>query len=52
MKIALMKVKHIVSQDIWLMSKGNKILYRGKSNPWHSPRIVATALLRVGIKVT
>ncbi len=49
--MALMKVKHIISQNVWLMTKGNKILYRGKANPWHSPRIVETALLRVGIKV-
>lgn len=46
-----MKVRHFSSQDIWLLSKGDKILYRGKSNPWHSPGIVASALLRDGIKI-
>ena len=46
-----MKVRHIRSQDIWLLSKGNKVLYRGKSNPWHSPRVVAIALRRDGIRL-
>ena len=46
-----MKVRHIRSQDIWLLSKGDKILYRGKSSPWHSPRVVAIALRREGIRL-
>jgi hypothetical protein len=46
-----MKIRHIRSLDIWLLSKGNKILYRGKSNPWHSPKVVAFALRRDGIRL-
>jgi hypothetical protein len=46
-----MKVRHIQSQNIWLLSKGNRVLYRGKSNPWHSPAIVAHALRRGGVHI-
>ncbi len=41
-----MRVRHIRSLDIWLMSKGNKILYRGKKNPWRSEKIMQYALDR------
>ncbi|HJL61363.1 MAG TPA: hypothetical protein QF517_05350 [Pseudomonadales bacterium] len=43
-----MKVTHIRSIDVWLLSKGNKILYRGKTSPWHSPKVIAAALRREG----
>ena len=43
-----MKITHIRSTDIWLMSKGNKILYRGKKSPWQSPKVIAAALRREG----
>lgn len=43
---ATMRVRHIRSLDIWLMSKGNKILYRGKQNPWHSEKVLQYALNR------
>jgi|AP95_1055475.scaffolds.fasta_scaffold00600_3 hypothetical protein len=43
---ATMRVRHIRSLDIWLMSKGNKILYRGKKNPWHSEKVLQYALNR------
>ena len=43
-----MKVRHIRSLDVWLMSKGNRILYRGKENPWHSKKVLQFALKRAG----
>jgi|TARA_R110001592_G_C12703960_1_gene707070 hypothetical protein len=43
-----MKVIHILSSDVWLLSKGNKVLYRGKRSPWQSPSVVAAALKREG----
>ena len=46
-----MTVRHIRSLDIWLMSKGNRILYRGKENPWHSPGVLRAALRRQGLRV-
>ena len=45
-----MRVRHIRSLDIWLMSKGNRVLYRGKENPWRSTRIMQSALLREGVR--
>jgi hypothetical protein len=45
-----MKIQHIRSTDIWLLSKGRKVLYRGKQSPWQSPRVIATALKRDGLK--
>ncbi|MCZ6501099.1 MAG: hypothetical protein O6945_01135 [Gammaproteobacteria bacterium] len=44
-----MKIRHIRSTDTWLLSKGNKILYRGKQSPWQSPKVIATALRRDGL---
>ena len=46
-----MKIKHIQSLDIWLLSKGNRVLYRGRHNPWRSERILKIALLREGLQV-
>ncbi len=46
----LMRVRHIRSLDIWLMSKGNRVLYRGKENPWRSTRIMQSALRREGVR--
>jgi len=59
-----MKITHIKSSgyysngnpdsqddDIWLLSKGNKVLYRGKTSPWQSPRVVAAALRMEGKKM-
>ncbi len=43
-----MKIRHIRSLDVWLLSKGNRVLYRGKDNPWRSPRVIAAALRRDG----
>jgi len=43
-----MKVTHIRSTDVWLLSKGNKVLYRGRTSPWTSPGILAAALKREG----
>jgi hypothetical protein len=45
-----MKIRHIRSQNIWLLSRGNRILYRGRRNPWRSPHIVAMALHREGLQ--
>ena len=45
-----MKIRHIQSLDIWLLSKGNRILYRGPDNPWHSERILKGALRRQGLQ--
>ncbi|HKI75417.1 MAG TPA: hypothetical protein VJ998_12255 [Pseudomonadales bacterium] len=41
-----MKVRHIKSLDLWLLSKGNRVLYRGAASPWKSPNVVAAALRR------
>ncbi len=46
-----MKIRHIRSADIWLLSRGNKILYRGKMNPFHSTKVIAAALRRDGLRV-
>lgn len=46
-----MKVRHIRSLDLWLMSKGNKILYRGKQNPWRTEQVLRVALRREGLKL-
>lgn len=46
-----MRVRHIRSLDIWLMSKGNRVLYRGKENPWRSTKIMLNALRREGVKI-
>jgi hypothetical protein len=43
-----MKVTHIQSADVWLLSKGDKVLYRGSTSPWRSPSVVAAALKREG----
>lgn len=43
-----MKVTHIRSTDVWLLSKGDKVLYRGRTSPWVSPSVVAAALKREG----
>jgi hypothetical protein len=47
-----MKVRHIASVDIWLLSKGNRVLYRGKESPWKSPKVIAAALRREGRLIT
>ena len=44
-----MRVRHIRSLDLWLLSKGNKVLYRGKDNPWRSPAVMQYALRREGV---
>ena len=46
-----MRVRHIRSLDIWLMSKGNRVLYRGKENPWRSTKIMQSALRREGVRI-
>lgn len=43
-----MKVRHIRSLDLWLLTKGNLVLYRGKASPWQSPKVIAAALRREG----
>ena len=40
-----MKIRHIRSTDTWLLSKGKRVLYRGKQNPWHSQKVIATAFI-------
>jgi hypothetical protein len=45
-----MKIRHILSTDTWLLSKGKRVLYRGKQNPWHSQKVIAAALRRDGIR--
>ncbi len=47
-----MKVQHIKSLDIWFISKGNRVLYRGRENPWHSTRALRSALRRQGLRLT
>ena len=44
------KVRRIRSKNIWLLSKGNRILYRGKASPW-TPGIVEIAMRREGIRL-
>ena len=46
-----MKIRRIQSLDIWLLSKGNRVLYRGRHNPWRSERILKGALRREGLQV-
>lgn len=46
-----MKIRHIKSLDLWLLSKGNKILYRGKECPWHSSRLLEVALRRNSMRL-
>ena len=46
-----MRIKHIKSSDTWLISKGQKILYRGRTNPLSSSRILAVALRRDGLNL-
>ncbi len=46
-----MKIRHIPSLDIWLLSKGNRVLYRGPHNPWRSERVLKGALRREAIRV-
>lgn len=41
-----MKVRHIKSVDVWLLSKGNRVLYRGPASPWKSPGVIEAALRR------
>ena len=41
-----MKIRHIRSIDVWLMSKGNRVLYRGRENPWHSAAVMQAAIRR------
>lgn len=41
-----MRIQHIRSTDMWLLCKGNRVLYRGKSSPWQSPRVLMAALKR------
>ncbi|MEK9821835.1 MAG: hypothetical protein VW831_03770 [Gammaproteobacteria bacterium] len=45
-----MKVRHIPSLDIWLLSKGNRVLYRGKQNPWRSEKVLQVALRRDALR--
>jgi len=45
-----MKIRHIQSLDIWLLSKGNRVLYRGKQNPWHSEKVLQVALKRDALR--
>ncbi|MGV0035090.1 MAG: hypothetical protein ACNYPE_09020 [Candidatus Azotimanducaceae bacterium WSBS_2022_MAG_OTU7] len=45
-----MRLRHIKSLDVWLMSKGNRVLYRGKENPWLSIKIMQSVLRREGIQ--
>jgi len=46
-----MRVRHIRSLDVWLMSRGGRVLYRGKENPWLSVKIIKSALLREGVQI-
>ncbi len=46
-----MKVRHIQSMDIWMLSKGKRVLYRGKQNPWHSEKVMVAALRRDQIQL-
>ncbi len=44
-----MKIRHIKSLDIWYVSKGNRMLYRGRENPWRSERALQSALNRARV---
>ncbi|MBT4491866.1 MAG: hypothetical protein HOC70_01385 [Gammaproteobacteria bacterium] len=46
-----MKIRHIRSLDIWLLSKGNRVLYRGHKSPWQSEKVLKVALRREGLKI-
>lgn len=46
-----MKIRHIQSLDIWLLSKGNRVLYRGKQSPWQSENVLKVALRREALRL-
>ena len=46
-----MRVRHIRSLDIWLMSRGSRVLYRGRENPWRSEKIMRTVMRRYELKL-
>lgn len=46
-----MRIQHIRSSDTWLLCRGRKVLYRGKTNPFHSPRVIAAALRRARLEL-
>ena len=46
-----MIIEHIKSLDLWLMSRGGRVLYRGKVNPWRSPELLEAALRRGQLKL-
>lgn len=53
-----MKIRHIKFNSsnetsggtggLWLLSKGDKVLYRGSLSPWQSPKVIASALKQEG----
>jgi len=46
-----MKIKHISTLNIWLVSRGNKLLYHGKRNPWSDSIVLESALKVEGIRL-
>ncbi len=45
-----MRVKHIRSLNLWLVSRGNRLLYHGKENPWQDKLVLESALKIEGIR--
>ncbi len=46
-----MKIKHISTLNIWLVSRGNRLLYQGKKNPWSESIVLENALKEEGIEL-
>jgi len=44
-------IKHIKHSDIWLVSKGERVLYRGRENPFKSVSVLMSVLHRSGWRV-
>ncbi|MFT7133846.1 MAG: hypothetical protein ACI81O_002565, partial [Cyclobacteriaceae bacterium] len=42
------KIKHVQSKGLWLMTRGSRLLYCGRLNPWQSPGVIAKVLRREG----
>lgn len=46
-----MAIKHYKHADIWLVSKGERVLYRGRENPFKSASVLMSVLYRSGWRV-
>jgi hypothetical protein len=47
-EVGKLKIKHVESKGLWLMTRGGRLLYCGRLNPWQSPGVIAGVLRREG----